>query len=88
MRYTEQQEKLKSAIGQFNDAMDAKHTIDCDGLKPFQIWNDKGKVRQNGRLMLPEFLAEFNNDRSGRLQAGAYISGILAMQRIMKGQKP
>ncbi len=61
-----------------------KHTIDCDSLKPFDIWNDKGNVRQNGRFSLPEFLAEFSDTKQGRLQAGAFIAGMLEMQRIMK----
>lgn len=63
-----------------------KHTIDYGG-NPFQIWNENGKVRQNGRFHLPQYLARFSDTKRGREQAGAYIAGMLMMQRIMKGEE-
>lgn len=62
-----------------------RHTIDCHRAVSFEIWNEKGKVRQNGRFSLPEYLVEFSDTKVGRLEAGAFISGMLEMQRIIKG---
>jgi hypothetical protein len=62
-----------------------RHKIDLDG-RPFEIWQEDGKVKQSGRFALPEVLESFENTNHGRREAGAFIAGMLRAQRIIKGE--
>ena len=64
-----------------------KHTVKIDNLKEFDVWQENGNVCQNGWLSLPQYFAEFNNTRQGREQAGAFISGMLLMLKIINETK-
>lgn len=48
------------------------------------IWQEKGRVKQSGHFNLPENLAEFENTKEGREQAGAFISGMLYLAKLLK----
>ena len=58
--------------------------IKVRGLKEFRVWQENGMVKQSGIFSLPEVLEDFGDNKQGRFEAGAYISGMLKLQRIIE----
>lgn len=67
-----------------NQNVMTQHEINLPKLKPFKIWNDNGKVMQSGWMLHPAQLADFGNTTQGKIEAGAFISGMLTLAKMQQ----
>jgi hypothetical protein len=56
--------------------------INTKGIK-FSVWQQEGKVYQNGRFDLPEILVDYGDSVTGHRQADAYIFGMVELANIL-----
>lgn len=59
-----------------------KHNLKVGNIDT-TVWQEKGKIKQSGHFNLPEVLVEFENTKEGKEQAGAFISGMLYLAKLL-----
>lgn len=62
-----------------------RHEISYVGVT-FKVWQEKGKVFQEGHPSLPYQLGEFGKTKSGQSQAEAFIAGMKQLANMPKKQ--